>query len=143
MIGNPSKQADRLAVHELAVHYGLVTQSFDVEPARYVSAIKKPVNTVGRCFLDLPGLVCCIFCLCLFAVFACFCVVFAWFCVPCSFMVLALFVFVWFVSYAFLVPLCLLAFAGWFVCCSLILVALLDTWRSARKHDLMQFIALH
>lgn len=41
--GPPQKQADRLVVHELAVHYGLVTQSFDIEPARYVSAIKKTV----------------------------------------------------------------------------------------------------
>ena len=43
------EQADRLAIHELAVHYGLVTQSFDVEPARYVSAIKKKVIWVP-CF---------------------------------------------------------------------------------------------
>lgn len=37
----PMLAENRRVVHELAVHYGLVTQSFDLEPKRYVSAIKQ------------------------------------------------------------------------------------------------------
>ncbi|CAM9514578.1 unnamed protein product [Ascophyllum nodosum] len=37
----PMPADHRRAVHELAVHYGLVTQSYDLEPKRYVSAIKQ------------------------------------------------------------------------------------------------------
>ncbi|CAM9995679.1 unnamed protein product [Scytosiphon promiscuus] len=37
----PMPSEDRKAAHELAVHYGLVTQSFDLEPKRYVSVIKQ------------------------------------------------------------------------------------------------------
>ncbi|CAM9522976.1 unnamed protein product, partial [Hapterophycus canaliculatus] len=37
----PMASEDRKAAHELAVHYGLVTQSFDLEPKRYVSVIKQ------------------------------------------------------------------------------------------------------
>lgn len=38
------QQENRRVVHELAVAYGLVTQSFDLEPKRYVSAIKQKVQ---------------------------------------------------------------------------------------------------
>lgn len=41
----PPEQLDRKAAHELAAHYGLVTQSYDLEPKRYVSVIKQKVHT--------------------------------------------------------------------------------------------------
>ena len=41
-------QVDRKAAHELAAHYGLVTQSFDLEPKRYVSVIKQKVCRYGE-----------------------------------------------------------------------------------------------
>ncbi|CAM9654703.1 unnamed protein product [Ectocarpus sp. 12 AP-2014] len=37
----PMPSLDRKAAHELAAHYGLVTQSYDLEPKRYVSVIKQ------------------------------------------------------------------------------------------------------
>lgn len=37
-------QVDRKVAHELAAHYGLVSQSFDLEPKRYVSVIKQKVK---------------------------------------------------------------------------------------------------
>ena len=40
----PHRQVDRKAAHELAVPYGLLTQSYDLEPKRYVSVIKQKVT---------------------------------------------------------------------------------------------------
>lgn len=37
-------KVNRRAVHELAVHYGLLTRSYDVEPKKYVSVIKQQVG---------------------------------------------------------------------------------------------------
>lgn len=52
----PDTPARRAAVHQLATHYGLASQSFGQEPNRHIDLFKAcPVQGMNNCLSDVDG----------------------------------------------------------------------------------------